>query len=183
MMERVKPEWIWLGLAFVIICVVPWFLLSADDDDVEKLEPVLTTQVQMQDIAVVDMLLTKPLFNSGRKVIVPGLPDTEAPADGAQGQSQMTPAPTLVGLVSKRRGKAVAIIKTHDGETKTLARGQSSDGWKLVSVRKNAAVFANAGENKTIGLNYSNKAVGGPGVGDAIPASEPEPGIDIGENE
>lgn len=182
MMERVKPEWIWLALAFAVMCTVPWFLLSEDNEEAEKIEPLLTTQVEMQDIAVVDTLLTKPLFNSGRQVIEEGVSGTEAMADGGDAQPQSSPAPTLVGLVSKRRGKGVAIIKTHDGETKNLTTGQSSDGWTLVSVRKSSAVFASAGENKTIGLDYSNKAIGGPGNGVSSEAQGPS-STDMGESE
>lgn len=160
MMARIKAEWVWLAVAAALMIAVPWTLLTGKPDNIPEAQPLLITNVQNQQIAAVDILLTKPIFNAERTPLADRMPVDEPELD--QPPEQVTPAPTLVGLVSKRRGKAVAIVKNNDGETKTLTAGQSSDGWRLVAVGKNDATFANASEQKTIGLNYGNKAIGGP---------------------
>lgn len=150
---------------------VPWWLLTGEPDNVPEAQPLLITKVQTQEIAAVDILLTKPIFNADRSPTAFADDMATSEPEEAQAAEPATPVPTLVGLVSKRRGKAVAIVKTKDGETKTLTAGQSSDGWRLVSVSKNDATFANASEQRTIGLDYGNKAIGGPS-GTPPPASE-----------
>ncbi|MEO9599802.1 hypothetical protein [Parasphingorhabdus sp.] len=162
MTAQIKSEWIWLASIAVSMIVVPWWLLTGEPDHISEPQPLLITQVQIQEIGAVDTFLAKPIFNAERAPL--------AFADEVIGQEPqeieiaqpVSPIPTLVGLVSKRRGKAVAIVKTHDGETKTLSAGDSSDGWRLIKVGKNDATFANAGQQRTIDLYYGNKAIGGP---------------------
>ncbi len=160
MMAQIKTEWVWLILTAALMVAVPWWLLTGEPENIPEAQPLLITKVQAQQVAAVDILLTKPIFNAERTPLADQIPADEPATE--QAPEQVIPAPTLVGLVSKRRGKAVAIVKTNDGETKTLTAGQSSDGWRLVSVGKNDATFANASEQKTIGLDYGNKAIGGP---------------------
>lgn len=167
MMAKIKAEWVWLALTAALMIAVPWWLLTSKPDNLPEAQPLLITKVQAQNVAPVDILLTKPIFNAERTPLADQVID-EPEVD--QTPQQVTPAPTLVGLVSKRRGKAVAIIKTNDGETKTLRTGQTSDGWRLVTVGKNEATFANANEQRTIGLDYGNKAIGGPS-GTPVPAA------------
>lgn len=181
MMAQIKMEWVWLGLVAALMIAVPWWLLTEEPDNVPEAQPLLITKVQTQEIATVDTLLTKPIFNAERSP-TPFVDDlTMGEPEEAQIAEQVTPVPTLVGLVSKKHGKAVAIVKTNDGKTKTLTAGQSSDGWRLVSVSKNDATFANASEQRTIGLDYGNKAIGGPS-GAPPPVSETQENPDQPEN-
>ncbi|GAA0463929.1 hypothetical protein GCM10009096_00490 [Parasphingorhabdus litoris] len=169
MMSRIKAEWVWLAIAAALMVAVPSWLLTGEPDNIPEAQPLLITKVQNQQIAAVDTLLAKPIFNAERKPLADRMPVEESEVE--QMPEQDTPAPTLVGVVSKKRGKAVAIVKTNDGETKTLTAGQSSNGWRLVSVGKNDATFANASEQRTVGLDYGNKAIGGPS---GAPAPTPE---------
>lgn len=176
MIERVKPDWMWLAGAFTLMIAVPWYLLSREPENVPQANPILITHIKAQEIAVIDALVRKPLFNSERTPRNAAAELAEAQMAEAEPPQQVTPAPTLVGLVSKRRGKAVAIVKTNDGKTTTLSTGQSSDGWQLVSIGRNEAVFASASERRTIGLDYGNQAIGGPGEASAPtePPQQPE---------
>ncbi len=160
MMAKIKVEWAWLALTAALMVTVPWWLLTDEPDNIPEAQPLLITKVQAQEIAPIEILLTKPIFNADRTPVADQVLIDEA--EVVQTPAQISPVPTLVGLVSKRRGKAVAIIKTNDGETKTLRTGQTSDGWRLVTVGKNEATFASANEQRTIGLDYGNKAIGGP---------------------
>lgn len=172
MMAKIKAEWVWLALTAALMIAVPWWLLTGEPNNIPEAQPLLITKVQAQVVAPVDILLTKPIFNAERTPLADQVLIDEPEVD--QAPEQVTPAPTLVGLVSKRRGKAVAIIKTNDGETKTLSTGQTSDGWRLVTVGKNEATFANANEQRTIGLNYGNKAISGPSGAPVLAADRQE---------
>lgn len=174
MMAQIKTEWVWLALTAMLMITVPWWLLTEEPENVPEAQPLLITKVQAQEIAIVDALLTKPIFNAERSPIAFADDLVNGETQEAQVAEAVTPIPTLVGLVSKKRGKAVAIVKTSDGETRTLTAGQSSDGWRLVSVNKNNATFANAVEKRTIGLDYGNKAIGGPPGAPASVSEEQE---------
>ncbi len=170
MMAQIKMEWIWLALTAGLMIALPWWLLTGEQDNISEPQPLLITKVQTQEIPTVDILLKKPIFNSERTPLAL-LDEMTAEEPEAQIAALVTPVPKLVGLVSKRRGKAVAIVKTNDGETKALSTGQTSDGWRLVTVGKNEATFANANEQRTIGLDYGNKAIGGPS-GTPVPTAD-----------
>ena len=172
MIAQIKIEWVWLGLIAALMIIVPWWLLTREPDDISEPQPLLITKVQIQNIRAVDMLLTKPIFNAQRAPLAFADEMIAEEPEEIQTAEQITPIPTLVGLVSKKRGKAVAIVKTNDGETKTLKTGESSDGWLLINIGRNEATFANAGEKRTIGLDYGNKAIGGPAA-----TSAPAPGL------
>lgn len=165
MMERFKPEHGALALAFAAMVFVPWLLLTAEPD-VPQAQPILITQVSPQEIVLLATALEKPIFNAERAPLsfademLAGMGDEELPENAAA--APQNPVPTLVGLVSRRRGKAVAIVKSMDGKTETLRRGQSIDGWQLVSIGRAEVVFAGAGGQQTAKLDYGNKAIGGP---------------------
>lgn len=50
-------------------------------------------------------------------------------------------APALVGVVGRLMHDAVALVRTADGSTRTLAPGESVDGWRLESLAADAAYF------------------------------------------
>lgn len=172
MIARLDRNWIILGVCALALIIVPWWLLSREPTDVRLPEPLMITKVHPQEIAAISALTQKPIFNPERAPLA-FADEMMAAADdaGDDAQPQSAPAPTLVGLVSRRRGKSVAIVKNANGETKTLTPGQSSDGWQLVAVGKSNARFSSNGEQISINLDFANKALGGP-AGAAVTTQE-----------
>lgn len=163
MIARVDRNWVILGVCALLMVVVPWWLLSREPADIRVPEPLMITKLRPQEIAALSALAEKPIFNPERAPLA-FADEMMAAADEnmAEAQPQAAPAPTLVGLVSRRRGKSVAIVKNANGETKTLTPGQSSDGWQLIAVGKTNARFSSNGEQISINLDFGNKALGGP---------------------
>lgn len=163
MIARLDRNWIILGFCAVLMIVVPWWLLSREPTDIRLPEPLIITQVRPQEIATLSALAQKPIFNPERAPLAFADEMMANVGDVAvEAQPQAAPAPTLVGLISRRRGKSVAIVKNANGETKTLTPGQSSDGWQLIAVGKTNARFSSNGEQISINLDFGNKALGGP---------------------
>lgn len=164
MIPNIDKNWLFLGLSALLMIAVPWWLLSRQPENIPAVQPLFITKVKPQEIVQISALTDKPIFNAERAPLsfAGEMVEDEALLAGQEAAPQAMPKPTLVGLVSRRRGKSVAIVKDSDGQTKTLAPGQSADGWKLVSVGKTNARFSSAGELVNIGLDYSNKAIGGP---------------------
>ena len=162
MIARLDRNWIILGLSALLMVLVPWWLLSREPTDIQKPEPLMITKVRPQEIAALSALAQKPIFNPERAPLAFADEMMAADESAAEAQPQTAPTPTLVGLVSRRRGKSVAIIKNANGETTTLSPGQSSDGWQLVAVGRTNARFSFNGEQISINLDFGNKALGGP---------------------
>lgn len=68
--------------------------------------------------------------------------------------------PRLVGLISRQRGKAVALVVGSDGSTVVATPGKIVDGWELTGVSAGQAKFRRGGEQQVIALDYSNKVAG-----------------------
>lgn len=162
MMERINKSWLILCLSAAMMIGVPWWLLSAQPEEIPEPAPLVITKVKPQEIATVKALIEKPIFNAQRAPQAFADQIMAENIQAAEEAQQAAPAPTLVGLVSRKRGKSVAIIKDSDGQTKTLAPGQSADGWQLLSVSRTNARFASAGTEISVALDFSNKAIGGP---------------------
>jgi len=155
-----KKEWLLVAAAALFMIGMPAILLFDDTEKPPKPNPLIVTHLEIEDVIVAQKLLEKPLFNEKRRpFVVEATPEPPPEPDEA---APVAPPPTLVGIVSQRRGKAVIIVKNNQGEAKTLTRGQIIDGWKLAAIKSDKAVFTQAGTTKSIGLDYSNKALGGP---------------------
>jgi len=162
MIARLDRNWIILGFCALLMVLVPWWLLSKEPADIQVPEPLMITKVRPQEIVALSALAQKPIFNPERAPLAFADEMMAADENIAEPQPQAFPAPTLVGLISRRRGKSVAIVKNANGETKTLTPGQSSDGWQLIAVGKTNARFSSNGEQISINLDFGNKALGGP---------------------
>lgn len=73
-------------------------------------------------------LYRRPLFGRARAAA--------APAD----------APALLGIAGRIDADAVAIVRTGDGDTRTLRPGDSIDGWRLEALAADAASFVRGAE-------------------------------------
>jgi hypothetical protein len=61
-------------------------------------------------------------------------------------------APALVGIVGRLDQDAVALVRTADGTSRTLAIGESVDGWRLESLAIDAAFFTRGRERVRVPL-------------------------------
>ncbi|MET0246527.1 MAG: hypothetical protein ABW182_07230 [Sphingomonas sp.] len=76
-------------------------------------------------------------------------------------------APALVGIVGRLDQDAVALVKTAEGSTRTLAVGASVDGWKLESLSIDAGYFTRGAQRVRVPLPTADGA--------AAAADEPPP--------
>lgn len=72
----------------------------------------------------------------------------------AQGDAPPADAPQLIGVVGRLGADAVALVRAQDGTTHSVAPGQGTDGWRLVSLSPDAAYFARG--NRRIRLAIPN---------------------------
>lgn len=61
-------------------------------------------------------------------------------------------APQLTGIVGRLGSDAVALVRTAQGTSRTLAIGDSVDGWKLESLAIDAALFSRGGQRARVPL-------------------------------
>lgn len=131
-----RNEWIALGAAGVVAVGMPVLLLMPGSDRAPaarpKAEPALAAPPQAPLAAAFD----RTLFGS------PPAEASEAPAD----------APQLVGIVGRLDKDAVAIVRTANGDSRTLKVGDSVDGWKLESLAIDAAFFTRGTERQRVPL-------------------------------
>jgi hypothetical protein len=101
---------------------------------------------------------------SARQLFVAG----QATADPA---AQAAPAPKLLGIALRIRGKGVAVVRLASGETQNLYVGDVADGWKLTGLSRKEATFTGTSGPVTVALDFSNKEtpVGAPSQGATAP--------------
>lgn len=87
-----------------------------------------------QTAAPLSRVYERPLFGTAQ-------PDA-LPAD----------APQLLGIAGRLGSDAVALVRTAQGGTRTLAIGDSVDGWTLESLAIDAALFTRGGQRARVPL-------------------------------
>lgn len=80
-----------------------------------------------------------------------------APAGGME-DAAPADAPQLIGIVGRIDRDAVALVRTADGTSRTLAVGASIDGWRLASLAIDAAFFTRGGERVRVPLPAGDDA-------------------------
>ncbi len=88
-----------------------------------------------------------PLRAIGSRILFSGTTtpvagDMQRPAD----------APQLVGIVGRIGSDAVAMVRSGDGASRTLAVGESIDGWRLESLAIDAGFFTRGSERLRVPL-------------------------------
>jgi hypothetical protein len=173
-----QPRWIVPGAAALLAVAVPFWLLQPDTRKVEAPPPLVVTDLAVAPVGGLDQAREAPLFSPTRTP-----PDQAPPAGspGAQPAAAPSPMPALVGLVSRARGRGVALVKTSSGQTVTIAPGETVDGWQLVAVGRDRATFASNGERRVAALDFTNKRSGegspGPGPSSNAPIPLPPSGV------
>jgi len=62
-------------------------------------------------------------------------------------------APVLTGIAGRLNRDAVALVRTADGSARTLAVGESVDGWRLESLAIDAAFFTRGRERVRVAMS------------------------------
>ncbi len=72
----------------------------------------------------------------------------------AEAESDAAPAdaPVLTGIAGRLNRDAVALVRLADGSARTLAVGESVDGWRLESLAIDAAFFTRGRERARVAM-------------------------------
>lgn len=125
-----------LGAAGVMAAAMPLLLLPAGKPP-EAAEPAATAPLTVPSPAPLQTAFERPLF--------------AAPA--SEPQADLPPdAPALVGIVGRIDRDAVAMVRTAQGSSRTLAIGESVDGWRLDALAIDAASFSRGSERVRVPL-------------------------------
>lgn len=71
-------------------------------------------------------------------------------AAAAEEAPEVADAPALLGVVGRLMHDAVAMVRTAEGTTRTLAPGESVDGWRLESLAADAAYFTRGNQRARV---------------------------------
>jgi len=156
-------EWIIFIVCAILAVVAPYYLLTSEKQNQQPVSELNVSEIKLSQTTVPNILLTKPLFNSERRVFIEKANEATAELveDSAAPPPPLPAEPKLVG-VAIGRGKSVAIVKANDGRDTNLKIGENVDGWKLVSISRNSVIFSTQGARKKVDLDYSNSNLGGP---------------------
>lgn len=132
-----RREWIALGAAGLVAVAMPALLLrpgvAPPEPVVAPPSPPLAPPVE----PVLGVAFERPLFSAA-----PAAPIDAAPGD----------APALVGIVGRLDQDAVALVRSADGNSRTLKVGESVDGWRLEALALDAASFVRGNERRRVPL-------------------------------
>jgi hypothetical protein len=70
-----------------------------------------------------------------------------------EGDSTPADAPELTGIAGRLDRDAVALVRIADGSARTLAVGESVDGWRLESLAIDAAFFTRGRERVRVAMS------------------------------
>lgn len=70
----------------------------------------------------------------------------------AEGDAAPADAPVLTGIAGRLNRDAVALVRVADGSARTLAVGESVDGWRLESLAIDAAFFTRGRERVRVAI-------------------------------
>lgn len=134
MAMKLRPEWAALGAAAVLAIGMPMVLLLPGAAGKAPRAAPVPAPIGAGSMPPLARAYERPLFGTSEPAA--------APAD----------APQLVGIVGRLNVDAVALVKSSDGATRTLAVGESVDGWNLASLAIDAAFFTRGGERVRVPL-------------------------------
>jgi hypothetical protein len=161
MKSLIRREWVVPVAAAVLAVLIPLRWLGGGDLTQPPAPDYHVTRLQVVAPAAFDQAFSRPAFSPTR--LAAGTPDPStvlaAPATSAPDAAPQVPLPDLpklVGLAISGRGSGVALVRQADGKTLTLNRGQSVDGWLLVSLGRDWAGFVQRGARRTVRLDFPN---------------------------
>ena len=166
-MSLIEARWIVPAAAAVAALGVPLWLLQSATPELDSLPPLVVTELAALPVGGLEQARTAPLFSPTRAPPDPGSPAGEG---GEAAAVAAQPLPALVGLVSRARGRGVALVKSSSGQTVTVAPGEVVDGWQLIGIGRDRATFVSNGERRVAALDFSNRT-----PAEGVPASAPPP--------
>ncbi|HMJ92949.1 MAG TPA: hypothetical protein VK472_02485 [Allosphingosinicella sp.] len=172
-MSLVQARWVVPAAAGLVAAAVPAWLLSSDVPPPQSPPVLVLTELRALDAGGLEQARSAPIFSPDRAQPAP--PPSPEQLAAASAAPAVLPFPTLVGVVSRARGRGVALVKSSSGQTVTLSPGESVDGWQLVGIGRDRATFASNGEKRVAALDFSNKAGGGGAPAPPPPAATPAP--------
>ena len=154
-MSLVQGRWLVPGVAAAAAVALPLWLLQSTSPEIDAPPPLVLTELAAFPVSGLDQARTMPIFSPTRAPPAPA-PSPEALAAAAAAPAPQ-PMPALVGLVSRARGKGIALVRSSSGQTVTLAPGESVDGWRLIGIGRDRATFVSNGERRVASLDFRNK--------------------------
>lgn len=142
-MRRLPAGAPWLAAAALVALAVPALLLW-------RAQPPLPMAAERGE-TVVPAPVPPEADAGARRLFLDPLDPARAPA--------AEDAPKLIGIAGRLPDKAIAMVRAADGTSRTLAPGESYEGWRLESLSPDAALFSRGGRR----------------VRSFLPAAEPEP--------
>ena len=108
-------------------------------------------------------LVAAPLFNA-RRTFAP------EPIQTAVALSPPSPPPDVVGLIRTSLGGSFAVVRDGSGQ-KLLTRGGTIEGWTLVAIERDAALFARGPERARARLRFGSEKAKADGITASTPAA------------
>ncbi|MEG3179681.1 hypothetical protein [Sphingomonas sp. LT1P40] len=134
-----------LGAAACFAVAMPLVLLLFGD-------PLVVTNTREPDRAIIPPPVAPVAAVYERALFAPLLEGSEggdaAPAD----------APALVGIAGRLNRDAVALVRLADGGSRSIAVGESVEGWRLESLAIDAAYFTRGRERVRVAMAAADEA-------------------------
>ncbi|KQN19242.1 hypothetical protein ASE86_12020 [Sphingomonas sp. Leaf33] len=127
-----------IAAAGLVALAVPVLLLAIGREPV-PVTPPAPVLLAARPAAAGTTIYTRDVFGAGGDSVSEAPP---APDD----------APQLAGIVGRIGADAVAMVRTADGRTRTIAVGEGVDGWTLESLAIDAAYFTRGGQKARVPL-------------------------------
>jgi hypothetical protein len=132
-----RQHWLAMAGAGGVAVAMPLLLLgTASAPRMEDAAPMRALPLQPRPVPTLTALYKRPLFASA------GLPEERLPED----------APDLLGIAGRLNRDAVAMVRGADGSARSLAIGDSVDGWRLGALAIDAAFFERSGQRIRVPL-------------------------------
>lgn len=130
-----RAQWIALGLAATTAVGMPLWLLRPAGPS-QPVQARALPPLAAGEPAPLTQVFDRPPFAAAVA------DEASVPAD----------APQLTGIVGRLGSDAVALVRTAGGQSRSLAIGDSVDGWKLESLSIDAALFSRGGQRARVPL-------------------------------
>ncbi|WP_294299963.1 hypothetical protein [uncultured Sphingomonas sp.] len=137
-MAMTRAEHTGVAAAALIALATPALLLGIGREPMPA-TPATPALLAVRPAVAGSKVYTRDLFGNGGSDLIE---DTPAPDD----------APQLAGIVGRIGADAVAMVRTADGRTRTIAVGEGVDGWTLESLAIDAAYFTRGGQKARVPL-------------------------------
>lgn len=173
-MSLIQTRRVAIAGAAAVAMLIPHLLLGSEPSGVSVRPPMVITPLDVKPAAALNLAYTAPIFSPSRT------PADEIAASDVE-EPPPIPVPSLVGVISRSKGRGVVLVKGSDGQTVTLAQGEAVDGWRLATIALDRATFVRNGERQEAMLDFGNKAPDAQESAPAVRSSAPQPNSPMDE--